>query len=102
MLPVSSAPEGDVAALHAALGDLIADAPALVEGTPSVALETRKVRLQTHPFFAGQLRIVFHEEGTIDFCELGEAARRALGASSASSWPTCRLSRSNNANLFFG
>jgi ATP-dependent helicase/nuclease subunit A len=29
---------------------------------------------------AGQLRIVFHEEGTIDFCELGEAARRALGA----------------------
>jgi ATP-dependent helicase/nuclease subunit A len=29
---------------------------------------------------AGQLRIMFHEEGTIDFCELGEAARRALGA----------------------
>jgi ATP-dependent exoDNAse (exonuclease V) beta subunit len=29
---------------------------------------------------AGQLRIVFHEEGTIDFSELGEAARRALGA----------------------
>jgi ATP-dependent helicase/nuclease subunit A len=29
---------------------------------------------------AGQLRIVFHEEGMIDFCELGEAARRALGA----------------------
>jgi ATP-dependent helicase/nuclease subunit A len=29
---------------------------------------------------AGQLRIVFHEEGTIDFCELGEAARQALGA----------------------
>lgn len=28
---------------------------------------------------AGQLRIVFHEEGTIDFSELGEAARRALG-----------------------
>ena len=29
---------------------------------------------------ASQLRIVFHEEGAIDFCELGEAARRALGA----------------------
>ena len=29
---------------------------------------------------AGQLRILFHEEGTIDFSELGEAARRALGA----------------------
>jgi ATP-dependent helicase/nuclease subunit A len=29
---------------------------------------------------AGQLRIVFHEEGTIDFCELGEAARQALGS----------------------
>jgi len=29
---------------------------------------------------AGQLRIVFHEEGAIDFCELGDAARRALGS----------------------
>jgi ATP-dependent exoDNAse (exonuclease V) beta subunit len=29
---------------------------------------------------AGQLRIVFHEEGAIDFSELGEAARQSLGA----------------------
>jgi ATP-dependent exoDNAse (exonuclease V) beta subunit len=29
---------------------------------------------------AGQLRVVFHEEGAIDFCELGDAARRALGS----------------------
>ncbi|HZJ53464.1 MAG TPA: NuoF family protein [Myxococcaceae bacterium] len=42
------------------------DAPALVEGTPSAGLEKRKVSFETHPFFAGQLRIVLENAGRVD------------------------------------
>ena len=42
------------------------DVPALVDGTSSAALEKRKVSFETHPFFAGQLRIVLENAGRVD------------------------------------
>ena len=42
------------------------DVPALVDGAPSASLEARRVSFETHPFFAGQLRIVLENAGKVD------------------------------------
>ena len=42
------------------------DAPGLVDGAPSPSLEGRRVSSETHPFFAGQLRIVLENAGKVD------------------------------------
>ncbi len=42
------------------------DLPALMEGEPSAALDARRISLETHPFFAGQLRIVLENAGRVD------------------------------------
>ncbi len=42
------------------------DAQALVEASPSLSLESRRVDMKTHPFFAGQLRIVLANAGKVD------------------------------------
>ena len=42
------------------------DVPGLVDGVPSPSLEGRRVSFETHPFFAGQLRIVLENAGKVD------------------------------------
>ena len=55
--------ESDGALFLEVTGD---DAPALIDGTSSPTLEGRRVSVDTHPFFAGQLRIVLENAGRVD------------------------------------
>jgi len=55
--------ESDGALFLQVTGD---DAPGLVDGVPAPSLQTRKVSFETHPFFAGQLRIVLENAGKVD------------------------------------